>query len=211
MINQTLHRIGCTFAIIVLAGGFSAAFAQGAKSILENGSFEEGEVGPIWDKQWIPGWPSGGSPDVISLVEESRPDSLGKRSIKIITTEEVSGGGIYSDFTPLDPSKSLKVTGWMKEANTSAGPIPYIGISWYDANKEPIIVKPDTVVNYVYITPYARSEDWHEVEMIVLVYSEDGGDTSSMIPKNAAYFQVRLFVVTYVGTIWFDDFAATQE
>ncbi len=212
MIKQTLYRIGCAIVAAALWGNISSTFAEDVKNVLENGSFEEGEVGPIWDKQWIPGWPTGGSPDVISLVKEPRTDSPGKLSIKIVTTEEIPGGGISSELTPLDPAKPLKVKGWIKEQDPSAGLLPYIGVAWYDGNREPVIVKPETlVVNYVYIMPYNRSSDWQEVEMNVPVYSDGDGDTSSMIPKNAAYFQVRLFVGSYIGTLWFDDFVATQD
>jgi len=211
MTKQTLRRIGYFIALAMFSGSLSSAFAEDKKNILENGSFEEGELGPIWDRQWIPGWPSGPSADVVALVEEVRPDAPGKRSIKVTTTEAIAAGGIFSEFTPLDPTKPLKIKGWMKEENPEVGPLPYIGVAWYDGNKEPIIVRPETVVNYVYIKPYPRVSDWQELEMEVPVYAEGDGDTTGMIPKNAAYFQLRLFVMNYVGNLWFDDFTATQD
>lgn len=201
---NVLSRCLITLAALALLCG--EAFAA---NLLANGDFEEGEIGPVWEKLMLPGWPKGNGN--LQLVAEPRPESKGKLSLKIVTTEDRNGGGISSDLCPMDPRKPLKLSGWIREEDLSSGKImPYVGIAWFDEQKQPIVVLPGTNVNYQYISPYRRQPDWQQVEYTAPVATE-GSRAADVIPKNAAYFQIWLFVREYVGTVWFDDFILSQD
>jgi hypothetical protein len=200
-------------AAFALAAVSGAQTPQPAANLLINGDFEQGPAGPESRGKLPPGWvKSFISLDVVQVAAESRPGSAGKQCLQVDASEKVDGGGVFSALTPLDPARALRLSGWVK----ASGPLPkgngaYFGVAWYDAEKKPICRPGYPDMNYTYVGGPWKEAAWTRLERAFQPVADPAMAVVRDIPANAAFFEVRVFALSYPRPVWFDDIAAAQE
>lgn len=182
-------------------------------NLLENGDFEKDAAGEPSRGKVPTGWAkSYGSPAALVIVEEVRPGSEGDTCLKIDTKDKVLTSGCLSKWVPVDPKKPFKIMGWLRDGGSMAvKQRPFIGIAWYDAQRKPIVTVPNTKVNYIYVN-FRKKPDWQLFTHTLVPVPEGGAHVRyKNVPPNAAFAEIRLFVIKYAGPVWFDDVLVTQE
>jgi len=184
----------------------------GPTNLLANPGFEQDAVG--LSGKLPTGWAkSYGDPVVLEIVEEPRPGSPGDKALKINSNETMRRGGVMSQLVPFDATVPLKVSVWMKDGgDMDFDRRPYIGVAWYDDQREPIILRPGTKSNYIYLN-YQRMPDWQLVSYVLQPFRDDEKDATRRfysIPNSAAFFEFRVFTDNYPWPAWVDDPRAVQ-
>ena len=204
---------------LVNAALAQAAGNDGPKNLIENGDFETGTVGPIpmgkLEGNWGRRFP-GGRP--LEIAAETRPGSPGKQCLKIATHEKSTTGGVYSKLIPLDPTKVLEVSGWMKGGGVLKMPQGvYFGVGWFDKDRKPVILRKGTGLNYTYLGSGYKKPEWVFCKRVFLPSFEgpkEDGPTRyrfDEIPREAHFFDVRIFALEYPKEGYFDDIFASQD
>ena len=181
------------------------------RNLVPNGDFEapatpKGKTPTGWQKPFA--WPGR-----LEVVPQTRPGSPGKQLLNIQATSKQSSGGVFTPKIPLDPTKVLQVSGWLKAGGPHTHAGAYFGVSWFDADRKPIIMRKGTRLNYTYVSGAYRKPDWRFCEKTFLPCF--GGPKESYagndIPPNAAFFDIRIFALEYPQEVCFDDIFATQD
>jgi len=200
----------------VLTIGVAAVAAEAEKapppsaSLIVNGGFENDE--PDASGRLPAGWRQGyGAVKILGIVAETRPGSSGRQCLKIGADEKNRTGGAYSDFIPIDPKLGLCVSGWVRPgAETGKLRGLYFGVGWFDKDRNPIILRQGTSVNYVYLHRKQAHGQWYKMELAVPPDQGTKGAPGSRIPANAAFCDVRIFALNCPAPGWFDDIEVTQ-
>jgi len=208
-------------ALVVVALGWACPCARAAdgtakdspKNLIKNGDFEKDAVGDLGGK--IPsGWarPYGDAKPLV-IEEDSRPGSEGDKCLKFDTNAKAKRTGVISKRIPLNPSLPLTVSLWMKDGgDLKVKRLPYVGVAWYDAKRKPIILKKGTTVNYRYVN-FKKQADWQRISRTFGPFDakeKDGMKQYYSIPKEVAFFELRIFVGNYPWSVWIDDVEVTQ-
>lgn len=191
--------IVCTLGLALVAG-------EPERPLLQNGDFEgaasKGKLPPGWRKPF-------GTAKLLEVVEEPRPGSPGKQCLKIATGEQARTGGAYSELVALDPRKGLRVSGWVRPGHQERQLRGlYFGVGWYDKARNPIIVRKGTTVNYLYLHRREQKGEWYRMHITILPAKTRKENYGAEIPPEAAFFDIRIFALSYPAPGWFDDVEA---
>ena len=184
------------------------------KNILANGDFEAGEAGPETRGKFPPGWTRPfGSPARVEIVKETRPGSTGKQCLRIAPAATPPQSGVYSQLTPFDPTKPLGISGWVKSAALKSGNkgYNYFGIGWYDAQRKPALINKKTKQNYYYLGAPRNGKWYHSRAVYTRAAEAKDVYAYTEYPPNAAFFDIRCFVIGYdKDAATYDDIQAMQ-
>lgn len=214
--RQGIRAAGAAIAISLLTvreqlrAGDAAPDAAG--NLLVNGDFEAVASGAATKGRLPPGWAKAyGSVKLLDLAPEARPGSTGNLCLLIDASDEKPTGGAFSALTPLDPKQALYVAGWVRPGHAERGLRGlYFGVGWYDARRNPIIVRKGTSVSYVYLHSRQEHGDWYRMEIGLAPAETMKENYGREIPPNAAFFDIRVFALNYPAPGWFDDIEARQ-
>lgn len=192
-----------------------------AQDRVQNGGFEQDSAGPASKGKLPPGWVSA-SPDALEIVNETRPGSEGRQCLKIHGDEENRAGGLRTPLISLDRGKVLQVSGWIRGGGSvSGGAGVCFGVTWYDAEKQPIPVPTPDGRNITCLASGYQEEEWLRVSRTfypsVQTSDERGQITRKefyspdKIPADAAFFEVGAFTLDYPKAAYFDDIFASQD
>jgi hypothetical protein len=207
--RERLSPVCALLALTVLTMG--AAAAEPA-DLLVNGDFETPPVGVESTGKLPPHWVKAyGTPKILSIIEDARPGSPGTHCLQIAASADSRMGGAYSDFIAIDPQQGLEVSGWVKPG---AGDKPfrglYFGVAYYDAAKKPIILVPDTQLNYIYLPRAAATGEWTRMSTVLAPKTPQNSNRYTAIPPATAFVQVRVFALNRATPGWFDDISVRQ-
>jgi len=184
-----------------------AASTTASGNALTNGDFEF--VSPEADARGrLPvGWEKGyGHTSVLQIAPETRPGSPGKQCLKIDCNDQIQTSGVYSALFAIDPSRALQVSGWMKPGHSERGLSgTYFGIGWFDRDRKPIILVPDTQVNYHYMQSTRQEGARHRLGGLFLPAAAIPADYYCVIPATAAFAQIMAFTINYPAPVLVDD------
>ncbi len=181
------------------------ASARGAvTNLLENGDLERPM--PTVAEGGLPhGWKASDfSTAGVSLVDGARVEGKGTKCLKI----EGRGCGLFSDLIRINPGESLRFSGWVNSHDPVMPRNPYyVGLAWYDANRESLSAGPSGKGNFLYV-PMAKGTGWRPFEIVVPPKFTRG---KQVIPEGAAFVEVRIFLLEYPSAVLFDDLSLTQD
>ncbi|HRJ74154.1 MAG TPA: hypothetical protein PLS03_18155, partial [Terrimicrobiaceae bacterium] len=114
---------------------------------------------------------------------------------------------------PIDPSKPLVISGWMKgsgELNAAGG---YVMLTFFDEGGAALgrdINSPERTTRNLCIY---SGEEWKEFQREFLQESQFSQSASGQLPlpANAAYFELKMATLGYPGKLWFDGLSARQD
>lgn len=168
------------------------------------GEASRGKLPPHWDRAYS-------SLAGVEIIEAARPDSKGKQALKLALADGLNATGMYSPMLAIDDDKPLTVSIWLRDdGDPEDKRRPHIAIHWFDAKRQPVVVMPDTKVNYLYL-PMANVRTWQQVQKTLTpAPSAEAFNRYENIPQGAAFFSLRLNLQQYPGPVVFDDFTYQQ-
>jgi hypothetical protein len=197
-------RASVAAGLVFVAGLFlvTASVRGSGTNLFENGDLEK----PMSASGGLPpGWKASDfSTAGVSLVEGVRAEGKGTKCLKI----EGRGCGLFSELVRINSAESLRFSGWVNSHDPVMPRNPYyVGLAWYDANREPLSAGPSGKGNFLYV-PMAKGTGWRPFEIVVPPKFTRG---KQVIPEGAAFVEVRIFMLEYPGAVLFDDLVLTQD
>ena len=209
-VRDMLGRLVARAAVPVPPPAPAAPESGGPVDLLRNGDFEQsnpaGGLPPGW------GWTTSKHADILELTDGARPGGKGAKVLRVNATRAKPSGGLRSELLPVDPTRPLTVSGWLKASGTRENaPGGYLGVAWHDAERRPVAVN-EHGLNYVYVLSAVKDTTWRRgecvfrpTERVEPPYQHDE------IPPAAAFADIRAFALEYPGPVMFDDIEVRQE
>lgn len=192
----------CLFAVVSL--GLAGSARAAGTNLLVNGDFEAASVG-LTGGGLPAGWKASDfSTNGVALVPGTRGEGGGKQCLKL----EGRGCGLFSEQARINPSESLRFSGWVNSNDPVAPRSPiYVGLAWFDASGAPLSAGAVGKGNFLYV-PMPKGTGWRRFEVIVPPKFTRG---KQVIPEGAAFVEVRIFLLEYPDAVLFDDLSLTQD
>ncbi len=171
------------------------------------GDFEkeaEGEIPAAWVIQ-------GGTTEEIRVVKE--PGPAGEKAL-LLAGREGANVSVATEKIPLDPSKPLIISGWMK-ASGQRGSLAggYVMLTFYDDAQTPLGRDESSPGRTSRNLLISDADDWKEFRKEFLPPDRWSSGTMGQfpLPAQAAFFDLKFTTLGYPGNLWFDGLSAVQE
>ena len=200
--SSMLRNILAFLSLLALAPSHASA------ELISGGDFEneaDGEIPAAWVIQ-------GGTTEEVRVVKEQGPAEGEK--VLLLAGRGGANVSVTTDKIPVDPSKPLVISGWMKasgpQGSTAGG---YVMLTFYDDAQAPLgrdESSPDRTSRNLFIFD---GEDWKEFRKEFLPASQWSSGMAGQfpLPARSAFFDLKLTTLGYPGNLWFDGLSAVQE
>ncbi len=180
-------------------------------NLIENGSFEDGPVGPVPAGEVPPGWAAEayGGNGQLAIVEGGAPGQ-GDRCVQMTSAHDDSTG-LHGPLIEIDATTAYIQFGW---ARIDPGPERsglMLGRQWFETETEALEQESSRSYNYV-ASNLGVDGEWAYYEQLLLPdpTPDDGSFRADEIPANAHYLRIWALCYRWDGVGYFDGLGLYQ-
>ncbi len=174
-------------------------------NLVENGSFEDGPLGPVPAGEVPAGWwrEAYGANGQLEVVADAAPGE-GAQCVKMTATGDDSTG-LHGPLIEIDPTQAYVQCGWIRMDGAADRSGLNLGRQWFDADGQPVRQASTRSYNYV-VSGANPGAQWQYYEQLLLPdpTPDDGASRADEIPAMARALRVWALNYRWDGVGYFD-------